>query len=122
MNRVGLDVGLLHADRRLLALEPLLGLGGRFLYQASHDHRGARGDRRPGVRNERGVLRSQGDLVQPYTQRVGGKLTKDGLRPLPDLGRSREDAERAVRQRFHCEGTLKLLLAAPREPRAVENE
>src|SRR5439155_3442718 len=112
MNRIGLDVGLLDPERRLLPLEPFLDLSGGFVHQSSHDHRRARGNRRAGVGNERRVLRGQEHSLQTNTQGICGELTKDGLGALADLRRCREDPERAIRERLESDGALKFFLSA----------
>ena len=101
-----------------LRLEPARGVD----EEPADDHRGPRGDRRPGVRHERRVLRRHLDVVDVELQLRGDQLREDRLRPLAHLGRRGEDPDPAVGGQLEARDRAHLLLARAREPGAVPRE
>ena len=101
-----------------LRLEPARGVD----EEPADDHRGPRGDRRPGVRHERRVLRRHLDVVDVELQLRGDELREDRLRPLAHLGRRGEDPDPALGRQLEARDRAHLLLARAREPGPVPRE
>ena len=107
------------AGRRLdLVPQPL----GRLDQQPTDDHRRPRRDGRPGVGDERGVLRRELDRLERHAERVGDELREDRLGPLAHLGRGGQDADRALGGQLERGDRGELDLAGAGEPGAVPGE
>ena len=92
------------------------------MMQPADDHGRARGDRRPGVRHDRGVLRRDLDLAVLDPERIGHELREDRLGALAHLGAGGQDPDAAVVGQLEAGDRCQLDLAGAGEPGTVPGQ
>ena len=94
----------------------------RLDQQPADDHRRSARDGRPGVGNERRVLRRDVDIVDGHAQLRRDELGEDRLRPLPHLRRRGEDPDPAIRPKLDRGDARELHLAGSGEAGPVPGQ